>query len=83
MIDYLQHLSAREWLALTTLLLVLEVFGAGGYLLWIGLAAAAVSLLTYFIPELAWGWQLCLFAALATLAATFWWHRQRHAITSN
>ena len=38
MITYLQNLSFWDWLALATLLLILEVFGAGGYLLWIGLA---------------------------------------------
>ncbi|EJM76291.1 hypothetical protein PMI29_00105, partial [Pseudomonas sp. GM49] len=38
---FLQHLSFWDWLALGTVLLILEVFGAGGYLLWIGMAAAA------------------------------------------
>ena len=41
--EYLQHLSFWDWLAFGTVLLILEVFGAGGYLLWIGLAAAAVG----------------------------------------
>ncbi|HSX71556.1 MAG TPA: NfeD family protein, partial [Pseudomonas sp.] len=36
MIAYLQHLSFWDWLAFGTVLLILEVFGAGGYLLWIG-----------------------------------------------
>ena len=40
---FLQQLSFWDWLALGTVLLILEVFGAGGYLLWIGLAAAAVG----------------------------------------
>ena len=35
--EYLQHLSFWDWLAFGTVLLILEVFGAGGYLLWIGL----------------------------------------------
>ena len=41
--EYLQHLSFWDWLAFGTVLLILEVFGAGGYLLWIGVAAAAVA----------------------------------------
>ena len=32
--DFLLHLSFWDWLALGTVLLILEVFGAGGYLLW-------------------------------------------------
>jgi len=39
--DFLQHLSFWDWLALGTVLLILEVFGAGGYLLWMGIAAGS------------------------------------------
>ena len=38
--DYLQNLSFWDWLAFGSVLLILEVFGVGGYLLWTGLAAA-------------------------------------------
>ena len=47
---FLQHLSFWDWLALGTVLLILEVFGAGGYLLWIGMAAASVGVLTFLMP---------------------------------
>src|SRR5690606_32742806 len=57
MMAYLQHLSFWDWLAFGTVLLILEVFGAGGYLLWIGVAAAVVGVLTYLFPELPWAWQ--------------------------
>ena len=50
--EYLQHLSFWDWLAFGTVLLILEVFGAGGYLLWIGLAAAGVGALVFFVPDL-------------------------------
>lgn len=75
--DYLQHLSFWDWLAFGTVLLILEVFGAGGYLLWIGVAAAAVGVLTYVFPELPWAWQFLVFALLSVLTAVFWWQRQR------
>ena len=55
------------------------MFGAGGYLLWIGLAAAAVGLLTYLLPDLPWAWQFFAFALLSLLTAVFWWRRQRSA----
>jgi len=77
--DYLQHLSFWDWLALGTLLLILEVFGAGGYLLWIGVAAAAVGVVTYLFPALPWTWQFLLFGVLSVLTAVLWWHRQRSA----
>lgn len=77
--EYLQHLSFWDWLAFGTVLLILEVFGAGGYLLWIGLAAAAVGLLTYLLPDLPWAWQFFAFALLSLLTAVFWWRRQSSA----
>ncbi|MDO9624303.1 MAG: NfeD family protein [Pseudomonas sp.] len=77
--DYLQHLSYWNWLAAGTLLLILEVFGAGGYLLWIGIAAACVGVLTYLFPELPWAVQFILFGALSVLTAVYWWRRQRTA----
>jgi membrane protein implicated in regulation of membrane protease activity len=77
--ESLQHLSYWNWLAIGTLLLILEVFGAGGYLLWIGLAGACVGLLTFLFPELPWTAQFILFGLLSVLTAVFWWQRQRSA----
>ncbi|QLC73347.1 NfeD family protein [Pseudomonas sp. LPB0260] len=77
--EYLQHLSFWDWLAFGTLLLILEVFGAGGYLLWIGMAAAGVGVLTYLFPALPWAVQFLLFGSLSVLTAVFWWRRQRTA----
>ena len=79
MLNYLQHLSFWDWLAFGTLLLILEVFGAGGYLLWIGVAAASVGVLTYLMPGLPWALQFVLFGVLSVLTAVLWWRRQRSA----
>ena len=81
--EYLQHLSFWDWLALGTLLLILEVFGAGGYLLWVGIAAAAVGGLTFVIPSLPWTVQLPLFGLLSVLTAVYWWKRQRSAASAS
>jgi membrane protein implicated in regulation of membrane protease activity len=80
MLDYLQNLSFWDWLALGTVLLILEVFGAGGYLLWIGVAAAAVGILTYILPGMTWELQFLLFAVLSVMTAIYWWRRQRVVI---
>ena len=77
--DYLQHLSFWDWLAFGSLLLILEVFGAGGYLLWTGIAAAIVGILVYLFPGLDWAWQFLLFGCLSILTAVFWWQRQQAA----
>lgn len=78
--DYLQNLSFWDWLGLGTVLLILEVFGAGGYLLWIGVAAAGVGILTYIVPAMSWEAQFLLFAVLSVLTALYWWRRQRSVL---
>jgi membrane protein implicated in regulation of membrane protease activity len=81
--DYLQHLSYWDWLALGTILLILEVFGAGGYLLWVGMAAAAVGVIGFVIPTLSWALQFVLFGVLSVLTAVFWWKRQRSNLSTS
>ncbi|KFE57903.1 NfeD family protein [Pseudomonas syringae] len=77
MMEFLQNLSFWDWLGLGTVLLILEVFGAGGYLLWMGVAAAAVGVLTFVLPAMAWTVQFLLFAVLSVMTAVYWWRRQR------
>ena len=72
MLAFVQALSFWDWLALGTILLIFEVFGAGGYLLWIGLAAATVGVLTFLIPGLSWEVQFLLFGLLSVLTALYW-----------
>ncbi|UVE17614.1 NfeD family protein [Pseudomonas sp. LS44] len=79
MISYLQHLTYWDWLAFGTLLLILEVFGAGGYLLWLGVAAATVGVLTFVFPSMPWTWEFLLFGVFSVLSAVLWWRRQRSA----
>ena len=81
--EFLQNLNYWDWLALGTVLLILEVFGAGGYLLWAGIAAIIVGAVTFLIPGLAWTLQFPLFGVLAILTALYWWKRQRGAIASS
>ena len=78
----MQNLSYWDWLALGTVLLILEVFGAGGYLLWVGIAGIIVGVLTFLIPEMSWTLQLPLFGVLAILTAVYWWRRQRGSVES-
>ncbi|KHK65023.1 MULTISPECIES: NfeD family protein [Pseudomonas] len=78
--EFLQQMSYWDWLALGVILLILEIFGAGGYLLWIGMAAAAVGVLTFVLPQMAWEVQFLLFGLFAIATALYWWRRQRSAI---
>ncbi|QCR36842.1 NfeD family protein [Nissabacter sp. SGAir0207] len=60
------------WLTLGGLLLAAEMLGAGGYLLWSGVAAMLTGLLLWLLP-LGWQVQLLAFALLTLLTAGGWW----------
>lgn len=60
------------WLSVGSILLATEMLGAGGYLLWSGVAALLVSLLVWLMP-LPWEWQGVSFALLTVLSALLWY----------
>lgn len=70
------------WLSLGGLLLIAEMLGANGYLLWCGVAAMVTGALRALVP-LSWEWQGLCFAVLMLAAAWGWWrwlasHQARH-----
>ncbi|MCW2474719.1 MULTISPECIES: NfeD family protein [unclassified Symbiopectobacterium] len=65
------------WLSLGGLLLAAEMLGASGYLLWSGVSAVIIGLLTWGLP-LPWAWQGTLFALLTISIAILWWYWLRN-----
>ncbi|AZK61961.1 NfeD family protein [Pectobacterium versatile] len=61
------------WLSLGGLLLAAEMLGASGYMLWSGLSAVLVGLLTWVMP-LGWPLQGTIFAILTIVTALLWWY---------
>ncbi len=72
------------WLSLGGVLLAAEMLGAGGYLLWSGVAALLVGALIWLLPPLSWAWQGMIFAVLTVVVAYLWWYwlRRRPATAS-
>lgn len=70
--DWLQQINGWHWIALSLLLLVGELVGAGGYLLWTGIAAMVVGALLWIFPELAWQLQFLMFAVGSVTSAGLW-----------
>lgn len=60
-------LGAWNWLILAGLFMVLELFAPGIFLIWFGIAAAIVGTLALMF-DVAWQWQLILFAVLSLVA---------------
>lgn len=73
MLELVEALNFWFWFGLGFLLLAAEVFGTGGYFLWIGLAAIVVGVIKWLIPEFSWQWQLLVFAILSIVTAIGWW----------
>ncbi|WP_233986249.1 NfeD family protein [Pectobacterium versatile] len=70
------------WLSLGGLLLAAEMLGASGYMLWSGLSAVLVGLLTWVMP-LGWPLQGTIFAILTIVTALLWWYWLRKRTLSS
>lgn len=57
-----------HWLALGALLIGAEMLLPGTFLLWIGIGALITGLISALYPDLAWQWQLAVFACLSVIS---------------
>jgi membrane protein implicated in regulation of membrane protease activity len=80
----LQHLTYWHWFILAALLIILEVFAPGAFMLWIGIAAGVVGAVLYVAPTLTWEYQFILFSIASVGSIVAWraW-RQAHPVTSD
>lgn len=75
--EFLASLEAWHWLSLGMLILILEILGAGGFLLGIGVSALLIAVILAIFPNLAWYWQFILFALLSVLVTLVYWKKFR------
>jgi len=66
--EYLTDISGMHWFVLALLLLAAEALGAAGFLLGAAGAAFLNALIVWLFPEMALGYQLLIFASMATVA---------------
>lgn len=78
MIEFFTNLQAWHWLTLGIFVLILELLGAGGFLLGIGVAALVLSATMALVPGLDWHWQFLLFAILSVVVTVVYWKKFRH-----
>jgi hypothetical protein len=69
--ELLSKLGIWNWLILSVVLMAIETFAPGVFMLWLGLAALIVGLLSFGI---AWSWQaqIIAFAALSIAMVPLW-----------
>ncbi|MFP5506065.1 MAG: NfeD family protein [Gammaproteobacteria bacterium] len=80
----LEQLTYWHWFILAAILILLEIFAPGAFLLWIGIAAGVVGALLFFAPGMGWEAQFILFS-LASVGSIVAWraYRNRHPAVSD
>src|SRR5262245_30381557 len=71
MVDYLADLGVWNWFILAAVLLVLEILVPGAFMLWFGLAAIMVGLISLAVIW-PWQFQLLAFAAISIGSILVW-----------
>src|SRR5690606_41850682 len=76
--EFFLVLEPWHWLSLGMLVLILEVFGSGGFLLGIGIAALLNALVLFLFPALPWYVQFIIFAFMSVVITGVYWKRFRN-----
>jgi hypothetical protein len=66
-----------HWWVGAIVLLGIEILAPGTWFLWMAIAAAIVGLVLFALPDMAWQWQVLLFAVLAVVSLVAWRAYQR------
>jgi membrane protein implicated in regulation of membrane protease activity len=72
MVALIASLGAWNWIILGGILLAVELIAPGTFILWLGVSAILVGLISFAID---WNWQEqgVAFAILAVASMVFWW----------
>jgi membrane protein implicated in regulation of membrane protease activity len=72
MVALIASLGAWNWIILGGILLAVELMAPGTFILWLGVSAILVGLISFAID---WNWQEqgIAFAILAVASMVFWW----------
>lgn len=80
----LEQMTYWHWFILAAILIILEVFAPGAFMLWIGIAAGVVGALLYFMPTMTWEYQFIVFS-IASVGSIVAWrsYRNKNPITTD
>ena len=71
MMEFLVSLTMWHWLIAAAVFFVLELIAPGAFMLWLGLSALLVGIISYFVVW-PWQYQLVAFAVFALASIPLW-----------
>ena len=71
-INWIAGYGAWAWIVAGAILLGLELFVPGGFLLWLGVAGIITGLATMIWPDLNWAVQFVIFGGLSLVLIVLW-----------
>ena len=72
-----------HWFGVALILLVAEMLGAAGFLLWTGISAAIIGLLLLVFPNIPTTWQLVIFSLVTIGVLYVWWRKLQKRIDTS
>ncbi len=82
--EWLQQMNSWHWLVLGVLFVILEIFSPGVFFIWMGVSAGVVGLVLMALPDLAWEYQVLLFAIFSIASVVIWrQYQQKHPTESD
>jgi membrane protein implicated in regulation of membrane protease activity len=72
MMPFIVTLGAWKWIILGAILLALELAAPGAFMMWLGLSAVLVGVLSFIWPDMSWQWQCVAFAVFAVASIPLW-----------
>ncbi len=70
--DLFTELNSWHWGIIAVILIILEVFAPGAFMIWLGVGAAVVSVILLLAPSMSWELQFVIFA-IVSVASIFGW----------
>ena len=71
LMDFIATLGKWSWLVLAAVFFVIELLAPGAFMLWLGLSALLVGLISLFV-DWPWQYQLVVFAIFALVSLPIW-----------
>ena len=82
--ELFMELNSWHWGIIAVILIVLEMFAPGAFMVWLGVAAAVVSIMMAIFPSISWETQFMIFAVLS-VASIYGWrvYARKHPATTD